>query len=31
VHDRRLRLEIARSSRADHDMIQWRIERAPTT
>jgi len=30
VHDRRLRLEIARSSRAGHDMIQWRIERAPT-
>jgi len=31
VHDRRLRLEIARSSRAGHDMIQWRIERAPTS
>jgi hypothetical protein len=31
VHDRRLRLEIARSSCAGHDMIQWRIGRAPTS
>jgi hypothetical protein len=30
VHDRRLRLETIRTSRAGQDVIEWRIERPDT-